>query len=80
MIGDASSFRVCPAYAQGYDATAPVQQAYNASAAPAQQGYTAAGTSAQQQGYGQPAASVGLGVDQQSKLAQIIAQVRAAPP
>ena len=56
-----------------------MQQGYNAGAAPAQQGYTAGGTPAQQQGYGQPAASVGLGVDQQSKLAQIIAQVRAAP-
>ncbi len=58
----------------------PDAQGYNAGAAPAQQGYTAGGTSAQQQGYGQPAASVGLGVDQQSKLAQIIAQVSVASP
>ncbi len=59
----------CPGDVQGYDATAAAQQGYNAGAAPTQQ-----------QGYGQPAASVGLGVDQQSKLAQIIAQASAASP
>jgi hypothetical protein len=64
---------------QGYNAAAPAQQGYGAATAPVQQqGYAAGGTS-QQQGYAQPTASpVGLGAEQQSKLAQIIAQVTAS--